>query len=995
MTNQTGVAKWLLLATCVAFLPVSSAFAQEAAEEAESNSTDATAADEAVASAQPAEETAAEESAPATATDEGALAAADTSEGVEDIQVTGTRIKRKSIATAAPISVVTRQDLLASGRVAIEQILQQLPFNGNALNTQQNNGGNGAATINLRSLGANRTLVLVDGRRHVPGGDGVNAAVDLNAIPVSIIERVEILRDGASAVYGSDAISGVVNIITRTDFEGVEANAYSSISERGDGNILQLDFTAGAASENGNITFSASFFDQQPIFAGERDFSAVARGFNWNAFDDNGRPAGSTAEAFPLGSSSTPQGTHGTVSDPNPFSRGNAAWDATECAGGTCFNDPVEGWRTFGADTYNFQPENYLFTPNRRINFFSNGNYQINDHLGVFFQAGFTNRNSEQLLAPNPIFSFSPPAVVVSADNRYNPFGRDVTDIRRRMVEAGNRIFTQDSNTFRIVAGANGTLPDIGPLVDWSWDAYVNVGRTETINVQEGIFNITKLQQALGPDSECTGSGSCVPLNLFGGAGTITQDQIDFISFTGIDRGFTEQNVVGANMGGPLFELVENDPVALAFGYEFRKEIGADVPNPLAAAFESNGNNRNPTSGEFVAHAGYAELVVPLLANLPGVKSLEFNAAARFVEFDTAGSNFSYKLGLRWQPVEYAAIRGTYSTAFRAPSISELFTGVSDSFPNINDPCSSANGQLSNPVVAANCALDIQAGFVQDERTQQLARIGGNEDLDPETATVYTAGIVLEDSLIPGLTAAVDYYNIEIEDAIQSIGVSNILQGCYGAEDRQFCEFVQRDSVGFLQTITNTQRNVGGFDAQGIDFNVRYSRPTPFGTFGGGVEGTVLLEFVQIQATGFRQDLKGNFDQPTGVGGTRAANFDYRINWYLRWMYEYLNAGMNFRYLPSITECGFRGPGAGSNGACNAEGATDPVERETDDYFYMDIYAGVNVDTVLGNTSLTLGINNLTDTTPPFIANGFLAESDNRAYDYVGRQYYFRLSQRF
>ena len=900
--------------------------------------------------------------------------------GPEEIVITGTRIKRKSIATPAPVSVVNKEDLLASGKTTIAEILQRLPVNQNGLNVQSNNGGNGASRINLRGLGAPRTLVLINGRRHVPGGDGANGSVDLNAIPVSIIERVEVLKDGASAIYGSDAVAGVVNIITRRDFTGVEANAYSSISQEGDGRTLQVDLTGGVSSDNGNLTFSAMFFDSQPIFSQDRPFSANARGFDWAGFVAEGSPSNDERFIFNSGNDGTPQGT---LVD-QTGAPGNTAWDATGCARGRCYNDPISGWRPYQEpqDDYNFQPETYTVTPSRRISLFSQGNYEISKYFGTFFEAGFTNRVSDQLLVATPLSPRVAPGIVISADNRYNPFGRDFTFFRRRMLEAGNRRFEQDSNTFRVVVGAEGELPEIGSFYDWTWDLYGNFGRTETINTEAGRFNKRRIELAIGPDSGCT--GDCVPLNVLGGAGTITQEMIDYISYTGIDRGFTEQNVIAANVGGPVYELVAGNPIAVALGYEFRKESGADIPNPLRVSGEATGNRRGITEGGFEVHAGYGELFFPVLANLPAVEMLELSAAGRFVEFDSFGSNFSGKIGIRWQPVEFAALRGTYSTAFRAPAILELFRGQFDSFETASDPCSSipAVGSLDNPTVAANCAADNIPDGVLDPSTQLRTRQGGNPALEPETATIWTVGAVLEDSLIKGLTVAVDYYNIDIENAIEDIGTASILSSCYESEDRQFCELIQRNSFGFIQDIIDIQNNVGGFKAQGIDFDVRYSTPSPVGRFGAGVEGTILIELTQVQFNGFEQSYKGNFDQ-------EFSNVDYRINGYLRWAMDWVNAGANFRYLPSFTEC---------QGACNldrAPGTPDPPSREVDDWFYMDLFAGVNVDTLAGRTSLTLGINNLTNVEPPFIRSAGQPRYDPRNYDFIGRQFYARLTQAF
>ena len=926
------------------------------------------------------------------------LAAAEGDDETEIINVTGSRIKRRSIATPAPITVIGKDDILATGKATIAEVLQRLPVAANAINVQFNNGGNGASRVNLRSLGAARTLVLVNGRRFVPGGDGVNASVDLNSIPISIIERVELLKDGASAVYGSDAIAGVVNIITKRDYTGVEANAYSSISERGDARIYQFDVTGGVTSGDGrgNLIFSALVLDQQPVFAGERAFSQNDRGLDWEAWEDAGNSGGDdvTPFLFNNGSSGTPGGR---IID-RLGQTGNAAWDATGCAGGACQNSapdgrpdpfPDVGWRPTNdpQDLYNFQPENYLLTPSERLSFYTVGNYEVSDYLGFFFEGSFTSRSSAQLLAPTPLFTIVE-GITVSGQNRFNPFGRDFIDVRRRMLEGGNRVFIQDSNTFRVVVGMEGAIPEIGPIVDWSWDADLIYGRTETTNQVEGLFSVPRLQQALGPDSGCT--GECVPLNVFGGPGSITPEMIDYISYTGVERGFTEQYVADVNVGGPLFELfAEGNPVGVAFGYQHRREEGADIPNPLVANGETTGNARDPISGFYDLNAVYAELSAPIVSGVPGLDMLELNAAVRYVNFNTFGDNTAFKVGIRYNPVDFLALRGTISTAFRAPSVSELFSGQLDSFPNVSDPCSNVTGvgQLDNPTVAANCAADGIADGVLDPNVQILTQQGGNPNLDPETADTFTAGLVLEDSLVKGLTASVDFYNIEIDNAIQAIGANTILSQCYTQENRQFCELIQRDAgTNVITTIFDNLNNVGGFQAQGIDWDVRYTSPNfDWGKLGAGLEGTFLLELNQTQPTGFVQNFVGNYDQ---FGGSTGSNPEWRMNGFLRYAWQFLNGGINFRYLPSFEEC--------EGGVCSSEDPDfDPRRRDVSDYFIADVFAGVDFSTPLGATSLTLGINNVLDVQPPFIANGFTAQSDPATFDYVGRQFYFRLNQQF
>jgi iron complex outermembrane receptor protein len=904
---------------------------------------------------------------------------------IATVTVVGSRIKRKTIATAAPVSVIDGEDMLAVGRPSVAEILQRLPSSANAINLQFNNGGNGAARVNLRSLGTARTLVLVNGRRFVSGGDGADASVDLNAIPTSIIDRIEVLKDGGSAVYGSDAIAGVVNIITKKGFTGVEANAYDSITQRGDGRIFQADLTAGVGSDDGrsNMLISVQFMDQQPIFAGEREFSETQRLFDFDAFDAAGRPQGSVNPFLsPVGSSAVPGGR---ILD-RTGAPGNAAWDALNCQRSTCQNgsegvgDLGQGWRLSGGDEdlYNTQPENYLSTPYRRLSFYALGNHRVSDSLGFFFEGSFTRRESNVLLASEP-FQTTTEGLTVSAQNRYNPFGRDFDDVRRRMLETGNRVFSREGTTVRAVAGMEGEIPAVLP--GWSWEAYLNYGRTDTITVGTGRLNRARLAAALGPDSGCT--GDCVPLDLFSGPGGITQEMVDYISYVGVDRGYSEQYVAAANVGGPIFYLWSEDPVAASVGYEFRREEGADTPNPLTASGDSTGNKREPTAGSYDVRSAYAELAVPLISNRPGVRSLELSAAGRLNSF---ANSTTYKLGVRYNPTDVFAVRGTVTTAFRAPSVAELYRGTADAFPNVSDPCSTVRGNLDNPTVAANCAADGLDGGVPDDRTQILRRVGGSPVLTPETADTLTLGLVLEDQLVRGLTASIDYYAIEVDNAIQAIGSGIILASCYQQEgaNRRFCDQIQRDGAGFIQSIVDLDANVGGFRAEGIDVGLRYRTPGfGFGRLGAGIDGTLLLDLTQIQADGFEQSYVGNYDQ--SAGATPGANPRYRLSAFLRWALDPFNAGVNFRYLPSFDEC--------EGGPCNVNSAERPIQRTVDDYFYMDVFAGVNLFFPFGTTRLTVGMNNVTDVIPPYIANGFLAQSDAATYDYAGRSFYLRLTQ--
>ncbi|ACY15811.1 TonB-dependent receptor plug domain-containing protein [Haliangium ochraceum] len=918
----------------------------------------------------------------------------------EVIVVTGSLIERRELTTSAPLAVLDKSELDAAGVASIGDILQNLPSQSNAINVQFNNGGDGSTRVNLRGLGAARTLVLVNGRRHVAGGTGANASVDLNAIPTAVIERVEVLKDGASAIYGSDAISGVVNIITRTNFDGVEAAVYTGSTGDGLGQVFDVSVVMGQTTERGNIVFAAGFTDQQPINAGERDFSRSDKAYDWE-----------TGEVATSGSSATPQGV---LIDRNPDAVGNDAWQQVVAnnpdSGGAYYNDPVAGWRTFNAfgnsdvgegDLYNYQPENYLVTPQQRYNVFSTGSYKFHDNVRGYFEATYTNRSSDQKLAPEPLFTITE-GITVSGDNYYNPFGRDFVDIRRRMVEADVRRSIQDVNTFRVVTGIDGHLPeDLPVLQNWRWDLSFNYGRTKAEDINAGNFQLSKVANAIGPSfvgadgtPQCgtpdNPIAGCVPLNLFGGVGTITQDQLDYITYNGINSGFNEQQMFMFSTAGKVVDLPNGGDISLAIGAEYRKEAGADLPNPLVATGDTTGNKSEPTEGSYNVREGYAELSVVPLVGAPGAEWVELNAAIRAFDYNTFGSDYTWKVGARWSFGEGLAVRGTYSTAFRAPAISDLYSGVVDGFPPVTDPCDVSQGSRSDNV-QANCSADGVPDNYVDSRTQIRTLGGGNEDLQPETAKVFTVGAVYEPKFVEGLALTLDYFDIAVDNAISSLGAGLILSSCYSLapEERKYCELIDRNpDTNFLNVINDTAINVGGNETRGLDFNVRYTQNTDIGSFRYNLEGTRLFQFDSIEADGSVIEGLGVYD--LGVFPT------WRGNLGLMWGLDEWGAGTNVRYIHSFVECEnddcLRGTTA--DGGPRGEGI-DVYEREVSANVTADLFGTYTLESSVGTSRLTLGVNNVLDQRPAIIYNGFLATSDASTYDFLGRYFYARFVQQF
>ncbi len=892
---------------------------------------------------------------------------------IEEITVTGSRIKRIALTGANPITVLDAEAIKVTGAVSIGDVLQDLTVNSNGLNVQANNGGNGQTRINLRGLGTPRTLVLVNGRRHVLGAQGLTWAVDLNAIPLAIIDRVEVLKDGASAIYGSDAIAGVVNIITKTDFDGVEMTAFVGQSGQTDGEIMDFNMTVGVNSDRGNMMISAGFYEQDPIFAGDRDFAFFDKSYDWAAND------GSFSE---LGSSAPPQGS---IIDRNPTDLGNAAWQALIGqfgAGDFYYNDPSTGWRLFEAtgtsdigtgDYYNYQPVNYLLTPQKRWNVYATGNYNLSDTVNAFVEASYINRQSDQLLAPTPLFIITE-GISVDANNFYNPFGRDFIDVRRRFLEAGGRNFLQDLDTFRVVTGFQGDLP-VGD--GWTWDAYLNYGRTQGIDVNEGRFIRSRVVEAIGPsyvdvngDPRCgtvanPGSDDCVPLDLFGGAAgrPITVEQLRWIQYTGIDSLFASQKSVAFNVTGNTFELPAG-PVGLAFGAEYREEDGADIPDPITNGGDTTGNKREVTKGGYHVTDIYVEVLVPV------VESLEASLAVRYSDYSNFGNTTNGKVGLIWRVADSLTLRGTASEAFRAATIPELFLGNADSFPLATDPCDTSQGPRT-PEQQETCSADGLPDNYTDSRSQLKSLLGGNPNLKPETADTFTVGLVYQPGWLEGAAVTLDWWDVEVTDSIQGVGEEVILSSCYGQglANRSLCGNIIRDASGFLQLIDDRKTNIGGVESSGLDVTFTYDQETSFGDFRYNLDIAYLDDYTEIQADGRRVNGKGVYD--LGVFAEWKTNFNinfHRGNW---------GANYNVRFIDEIEEC--------EDDDCSGTN----TRRTVDSNWQHDVQLSYDYDyDTAGQARITFGVQNLFDEDPAQIFNGFLATSDSDNYDFLGRYFY-------
>lgn len=915
--------------------------------------------------------------------------AEETEDGADEhkVTITGSRIKRSDVETAAPVQLITREQIEQTGLTSIGDILQNIPAAGSAINTVFNNGGDGSTSIDLRNLGSNRLLVLVNGRRWTAG---ISGRVDLNNIPVSIIERVEVLKDGASAIYGSDAITGVVNIVTRTDVQGMEAEVYTGAFDEGDGETEHYNFGVGMTGEKGSAYVNVSYTQQKPVMAGDRPISAV--------------PVFGAPTNY-AGSSGTPLGRF-VYYDPGYNSFFNQT--LTGVNGG--FAPWVEP-----TSRYNYAPENFLLTPQERTNLYAQVSYELSDNMNFRSEVFYGNRKSDQLLAPTPLFiglfaGGLGAQTVIGANNPFNPLGYALDSTcssggtqgclllsGRRQIEAGHRDFIQDVDHWQWSAGVNGSFEAGDQYFEWDFNYTHSDIQDNTLT--EGLLNMQRVNASLA--DACVTDTSCVPLNLFGGSSgvvgdlagsSITQEMLDYILFTAQDTTGSSSNDYTFNITGELFEM-GGGSFAFAAGLAKRTESGYDQPDALIAAGITSGNSRLPTSGTYSVEEAYVEISAPI------VEDLEFSVATRYSDYSNFGDTTNSKVGIKYDVTDDLAIRGTWSEAFRAPSIFELFQGRGDSFPTLSDPCTNylATGDAN---IIANCQADgVPAGYIQPN-SQIRITVGGNPDLGPEDAESTTFGIVYSPSFVDNLSMTLDWYRIEIENAVSTVGAQTILNECYtnAPGDRALCEFISRNSGGSVTDLFNGRLNVDDLFSEGADMNVSYKMDTGFGEMAFNWDmsyvhenGQVVTDedgnSVDIQFAGRAFDrvvlprIRSNFQTVWTEG-------DLQVSWLVRYVHHTVeNCPFNAAIGEPENLC--NNPVVDASGNLGGLGSTNTLSSSA----YHDVQMQYNLADY--NTTLQVGINNIGDKQPSPSFTTFANSFDPTMYDVPGRVWYVRLMHDF
>lgn len=769
----------------------------------------------------------------------GALAAvampAFAQEGDDTIIVTGSRIAREDLAAPSPVARVDSEQLTLTNTVNAEQFLNTLPQVIPAFDSTSNNPGNGTATINLRGLGTQRTLVLVDGSRFVASGPG--GVVDINSIPAALVERVEVMTGGASAIYGSDAMAGVVNFMLKKDFEGIQLDVSDEMSASGwDANIFSTALTMGGnfADGRGNAIMSMSYTNREALLQGDRDFSSLS-------FFDPG-PGGTE---FVTGGSGSALGGQFTE-----LGAGNwlAAYPCVPGAGESCsnnvtFNGAATGRRYVNpTDQYNYAPVNYLQLPQERYSIYGGATFEINDHVEAYARGVFAQSVVDQQLAATPVggtfnLNLDNPnlnptflAALIGAytggtDIQDRDGDGEVDDIRisasRRYNDdaLGARNSLRDTSTFQMQVGLRG---DLSP--NWRYDTFFQFGRSSATQTQSGNISFSALQAGIL-------SGDC---NIFG-VNTIDANCAQQISRTGIISNTVEQTQFVGTVSG----IVEGfkapwaeDSLGLAVGVEYREEFANFNPDSVLGPDVRGFNASLPVQGRYDTYEIFGEINMPIIQGVAGIEELAINGAYRYSDYSTVGGVHTFSAGAEWVPVEGLRFRGQFQRAARAPNIGELFSAFTNGFPGAQDPCSGGGFGSNNGQVAICEAYGVPVGLTGTaiQLSGQIeALFGGNPNLFEETADTLTIGAVWQPASIEGLVLQVDYYDITIEDAISGVPLQLLLDRCYVEGDLTTCNdfftgtrepTTGRFEPPFLASIGGL--NIANLAAKGIDFQVNY-----------------------------------------------------------------------------------------------------------------------------------------------------------------------------
>jgi iron complex outermembrane receptor protein len=926
-----------------------------------------------------------------------AFASAQEAKGTTDldrISVTGSRIRGASVETQQPILTMTRESLEKQGFSSVADVLNNLTSAGSpaisrseSLASGENVGG---YYVDIRNLGAERTLVLMNGKRL---GASTSGLQDLSQIPMSAVERIEILKDGASSIYGSDAIAGVVNVITRKNFDGGEANVYVGQYGKGDGDTETYSMTLGARGERGSLTLSAEYSKQDPVWAKDR----------WYSRDGSLGPNSTSADWSPISQ-------NGSWCNPKLYdcTKSSAVWQTLNPGGNP--KNPNDYHAITEDEFANSNEQMTLLTGVKRKSVYINGTYDFTDSISLNTDVLYNERQTFQQIAGYPYQSASNSIKTpLSAASAFNPVGQDVS-FRRRLWEVPR---TTDSQlkTLRFAPTLTGFFELGGKTFDWDVGALWN--RNESIKSNRGDMSLIGARQALGPSFIDAGGvarcgtaanpilGDCRPWNPLlpygvDGQGSLANQELqDFLFPTFTTRGVTKTTSFTANLSGSIVTLPAGD-LGFALGVEHRKEEGSYVPDAFAQSGQSTGLGQKPTRGEYDLNEVYLELNVPLLADMAFAKELTLNVASRYSDYSNFGGTTNSKFGLTWRPLDELLVRGTYAEGFRAPTISDLYGGLSSSFESYIDPC----GVKAPGSVAGNAACSgagVPANYVQlGQAGKECSTLpcqsgdqfisGANPNLKPETSKSTTFGLVWSPRWVQGLDVSLDWYKYEISDMIIADSVDRILRDCYVLGNSERCSSVTRAADGHVSAITYGTANLGKMETEGYDLGIKYRLPEL-------AIGQFNIDWTTSYTSKYDEQRQNSDGDNIMVGRVSEPGlFRVRSNLGVNWQYGDFGVNYTARYYSGMKESCI----SLDDGWCDApnhmaNGETDPL-RHTGSNTFHDLQVSWKAP---WDATIALGANNVFD------HKGSLQYSaPNSAFAYyggfdVGRFLYMKYTQRF
>lgn len=899
---------------------------------------------------------------------------------LEELIVTGSRIRTGRQAASIPVETVTSDQIKLSGFQNVEEVLnnmpQFVPSRTASTNSTANPTATGAATLDLRGLGANRSLVLVNGRRYTFFDS--SQATDINTIPASLIERVEVVTGGASAVYGSDAIGGVVNFILKDDFEGVELRSQFNQTTEGDGNITDITLTLGGnfADDRGNAVIAFNYLDREPIFTTDRGFSA-------NVLTD-GNDANGNRVLVQGGSSFVPNGRFTglpTSADAIAAVPGlDAALAAAGLSGidgnGFIPDDSGMNVRPFTRpdDLYNYTLDNFLRIPQERYNLTVLADYEVSEDVSIYFEGAYSHNQTTTGFAPafinqvfpvevnNPFIGSELSNVLQLIDQ--NEVGVGANDglvdlgIRRRLVEAGARRNQDTRNAYRALIGVEGSIND------YDYNAYYSYSRSDNTQIQQG--NVSRAAFAEGILSS---NGAAPIVNPFGP--NISAEGVDFISIGATNIEKTELKVFGATLTGDLLDLPAG-PLAMLIGAEWRSSSVDFLPaDALLTGDVAGFNSIDPASGEIDVWELFVELSVPLISDVPGIEVLDASAAFRYSNYDleqTGGVN-TFLTGLDWKVNESIAFGTQFQRAIRAPNVGEAFGGQRLFPVSASDPCADPSA-ATDPTIRSLCEnTGVPAALVGDPTIQPNNEIpglfGGNPNLSEEESDTFTLSAIITPGSLPNLRVSLDYFDITVDNAIGVFGgsVNNILNVCYNQVqdiNSTACRAISRDglsgSIDTLNPVLATNVNVGGLETSGLDVQVGYTFDLDLA---GGSELKVLFNatflgdynLIPIADLDTVNDCSGAFGRTCGE-----PKADLKMNTSVNWTAGDLTLGLRHRWSEETT-------------LDEVQFGDDPATKAVpvlDGYNYLDLSINYRM-----NEGLTVwgGIINVLDEDPPLLGS--------------------------